>query len=136
MHTEVIGLSYISYFDIPVSDLENAKKFYSKLFGWKIEKVSDNYMSFECPYPPNGGFVLTNDIPERGITPYVIVEDIDDILDKVLDLGGRISISKTLISDEVGHKAEFIDDSGNRIAIISPPKDKAKKPKKAKKKKK
>jgi predicted enzyme related to lactoylglutathione lyase len=30
----------ISWFEIPADDLERAKKFYSELFGWKIERLS------------------------------------------------------------------------------------------------
>lgn len=30
----------IVHFDIPADDVERAKKFYSDLFGWKIEKWS------------------------------------------------------------------------------------------------
>ena len=32
----------IVHFDIPVDDIERAKKFYSDLFGWKIEKWSES----------------------------------------------------------------------------------------------
>lgn len=29
----------VVYFDIPAKDIEKLRKFYSNLFGWKIEKV-------------------------------------------------------------------------------------------------
>ena len=29
----------INWFEIPADDLERAKKFYSKLFGWKINPI-------------------------------------------------------------------------------------------------
>jgi predicted enzyme related to lactoylglutathione lyase len=32
----------IVHFDIPADDPERAKKFYSDLFGWKIEKWSES----------------------------------------------------------------------------------------------
>ncbi|MHA1146077.1 MAG: VOC family protein [Candidatus Helarchaeota archaeon] len=135
-------MAYIYWIDIPVTDLEGARKFYSKLFDWKINDVEGaDYLTFEAAYPPHGNLVPTEDIPERGITPYIMVDDIDKILDKVQDLGGRILITKTLISEEIGYRAEFVDLFGNKWALLSPPEgskksEKPKKEKKAKPKKK
>ena len=138
-------MAYISYIDIPVSDLEQARKFYAKIFGWTIEKVPGlDYMTFEASFQPNGGFILTNDIPEWGITPYITVQDIDKVLDQVLDLGGRIKMNKTLLSEAGDYKAEIIDIFGNRLALYCAPEEvagekpknkDAKKAKKGKKKK-
>jgi predicted enzyme related to lactoylglutathione lyase len=36
---ETIKISTIVHFEIPADDVECARKFYSTLFGWKIEKI-------------------------------------------------------------------------------------------------
>ena len=36
----------IDYIEIPVTDLNKARDFFSALFGWSFEKWGDDYMSF------------------------------------------------------------------------------------------
>lgn len=36
---ETIKIPTIVHFEIPADDVERARKFYSTLFGWKIEKI-------------------------------------------------------------------------------------------------
>jgi hypothetical protein len=43
------------------------------------------------------------------------------VLDRIEAAGGKIIVPKTLISDDIGHMAVFIDTEGNRIALHSIP---------------
>ena len=126
--------NYIVHIDIPVDDLQKAKNFYSKLFDWTFNKVSDEYMTFSSVKTPTGAFYVVQDLPEPGICLYVWAQDIDDVLDKVIDLGGRIVQNKITIPS--GFQAIFIDPFGNRIGVYSPPADEKKDKDKAEDKKK
>jgi len=48
----------IVHFEIPARDVEKLKKFYSKLFGWKIEKV---------PGPMEYWTVMTVPVDDKGM---------------------------------------------------------------------
>jgi len=47
--------------------------------------------------------------------------DVQLVLDKIEAAGGSIVVPKTLISDQIGHMAVFIDTEGNRVALHSVP---------------
>lgn len=46
-------------------------------------------------------------------------DDLSLVLDKVEPAGGRIIMPKTLISEESGYFAVFIDSQGNKLALHS-----------------
>lgn len=48
-------MSSIVHFEIPAEDLQRAKNFYSKLFGWKIESMQGmDYMMIDTYGAPGG----------------------------------------------------------------------------------
>ncbi|MHA1895458.1 MAG: VOC family protein [Candidatus Helarchaeota archaeon] len=129
----------IIHIDFPTDDIQKARAFYGKLFDWEFNIVSDEYMTFTADNPPSGAFYVVKDLPEPGICPYVWAKDIDKVLDKVIDEGGRIIQNKTEV--QTGFQAIFIDPFGNRVGVYSPPKEEKEaktkeKPKKEKKEKK
>ncbi len=46
-------------------------------------------------------------------------EDLNQILSKVEEAGGRVVMSKTLINEDSGYFAIFIDSEGNKLALHS-----------------
>jgi len=133
----------VVHFDLPADDVQKAKAFYAKLFDWQFQIVSDSYVSITTGVnSPTGAFVKVDELPTPSVCPYIWTKDIDKILDKVIDQGGRIYQNKT--PAQAGFQAVFIDPFGNKIGLYSPPaedkkaekKDKAKKAKKTSKKKK
>ena len=46
-------------------------------------------------------------------------KDLNNVLNKVEEAGGRIVMPKTLISKEMGYFAIFIDSQGNKLALYS-----------------
>ncbi len=113
----------IVHFDIPVDDVQIAKAFYAKLFDWQFNIVSDIYVSITTgTNSPTGAFVKVTELPTPGISPYIWTKDIDDILDKVIDNGGRIYQNKS--PSHSGFQAVFIDPFGNKIGLYSPPTEK------------
>jgi len=120
----------IVHFEIPASDVEKLKKFYSKLFGWKIEKSPGPipYWIIETvptdekgtPLRPgvNGG-MYKKDRPELKPVNYISVESIDEYIEKIKALGGKIVQPKQEVPD-VGWIAIALDPEGNHFAMLQP----------------
>lgn len=106
--------------EIPVTDLEKAKEFYSKLFGWKVEVIPQmNYAIFETGTPPGGGFNKVDEVKAGGVLFYVQVEDIESKLREIENAGGKTVRAKSEIPD-IGWDAAFSDLSGNVLGLFTP----------------
>jgi len=46
-------------------------------------------------------------------------EDLNNVLSKVNEAGGRVVMEKTFLSESAGYFAMFIDSEGNRLALHS-----------------
>ena len=114
----------VSYFEIPVSDLERAIDFYQRVFGFALERtVIDGHPMALFPNAASEGTITgalahgESYVPSRdGTRVYFAVESIDDVLDRVRELGGDVLYPKTAVG-EWGFVAEFADSEGNRIAL-------------------
>jgi predicted enzyme related to lactoylglutathione lyase len=110
----------IIWFEIPADKPERAKKFYSALFGWKINKfpgVAD-YWHIDTGGPdasPDGG-MMTRKHPEQPITNYVNVPSVEKAAAKVEKLGGKICMSKTAVP-EMGYFVVCQDTENNEFAL-------------------
>ena len=89
-------MATIVHFDVPVEDIGRAKKFYEKLFNWKIEKVPGKmpYYLIETTGINGergiGGGMGRRESPEQQISNFIGVESIDEYTVKVEELGGRV----------------------------------------------
>lgn len=117
----------VSYFEIPVNDLDRTIDFYQKVFGYEFERtaIDGNEMAL---FPSNentsgiSGALAKGEsyIPSpKGTLVYFSTDNIDDTLVKVHSSGGKTLYPKTPIG-ELGWVAEFEDSEGNRIALYSP----------------
>ena len=122
----------LSWFEIPVADLDRAQKFYEMIFG--IAMIPADFPKMKMRMFPlqdmsgvggalcdSGGFHR----PSATDGPLIYLNanpDVQQVLDKVVAAGGAIIVPKTEISPEYGHMAVMIDSEGNRIALHSAPK--------------
>ena len=108
----------ITHIDIPVNDMEQAKAFYSGLFGWNIAAIPgfEDYPMWQAPNEISGGGLAPRD--ESFICPrsYVEVDSISDVLAKVRDSGGTVIMDKSPIS-ETSWFAVFSDPDGNHLGL-------------------
>ena len=109
----------ITHIDIPVSDLGKAQEFYSDLFGWNIAEMPgfEGYPMWQAPNQISGGGLAPR---EDGFTQprsYVEVDSIDDVLAKVVELGGVVTMEKTGV-DATSWFAAFDDPDGNHIGLF------------------
>jgi uncharacterized protein len=94
----------IVHFDIPADDPERAKKFYSDLFGWKIEKWSESgagdmeYWMVTTTYEKGNkgidGGIMKRQNPQHQVTNSIDVKSVDEYSSKVQQLGGKVVILK------------------------------------------
>ena len=120
----------IVHFEIPANDVEKLKKFYSKLFGWKIEKLPgpmEYWMIATVPVDDKGvplrpgvnGGMYKKERPENMIVNYISVESIDKSIELVKALGGKVVQGKQEVLG-VGWVAVALDPEGNQIAMLQP----------------
>ena len=118
---------FISWFEIPVYDIKRASAFYNAIYGMQMEiNVNGEYaMAFFPSEKGVGGALVAGPgcIPsDTGVLIYLNAgHDLDDVLGRVELAGGRVIMTRTLISDESGHFALFIDSEGNRLALHEGP---------------
>ncbi len=111
--------------EIRTRDTEKAAKFYEDLFGWKVvrRETADgsDYWIFDTGDEPRvenlrrGAMWLRPDNDDLGVVVYVVVEDIEVVLQKVVDLGGEIVLPKT--PQGPAFKAYFTDPDGNLFGL-------------------
>ncbi|MCI0503367.1 VOC family protein [Candidatus Micrarchaeota archaeon] len=126
----------IAYFEIPAEDIERAKKFYMKVFGWDIqnypvEGVAPGYQAVMTGKPENvkgpnyemsqlnAGGMTKRMFPGQPITSYVQVEDVDKSLALVKMSGGKQHGEKIKIPN-IGTIAFITDTEGNILGLWQP----------------
>jgi predicted enzyme related to lactoylglutathione lyase len=116
---------YVSWFEIPAIDFQQAVEFYQYVFGITMQQnvTPSNAMAFFPTTTGIGGAVVAGSgyVPsDSGSLVYLNGGDnLSLALDKVEQAGGRIIMPKTLISEESGYFAVFIDSQGNKLALHS-----------------
>jgi predicted enzyme related to lactoylglutathione lyase len=120
----------VNWFEIPVKDMARAKRFYERVFGFKL---AVNEMTHEWGTVTMAWFPMTQGSagaagalikgpsyrPSRsGTVIYFSVRDIAGTLRRIKANGGRTFMPKTSIG-EYGSIAQFEDAEGNRLALHS-----------------
>nr|WP_321222379.1 VOC family protein [uncultured Psychroserpens sp.] len=117
----------VSWFEIPVNDMDRAKAFYEAVFNTKIDiqEFGDTLMGwfpFEENKPGAAGTLVKQEsyIPsQEGTLVYFNCEDVANEMSRVEAAGGIVIQLKTEISPEHGFMGVFIDTEGNRVALHS-----------------
>lgn len=114
----------VGYFEIPVTDLDRAVRFYTAVFEVGLERtVIDGYDMALFPLDPDapgaGGALARGDVyvpGKAGPVLYFSVPDIDDVLARATTLGAKVLYEKKSIGEN-GYVAEIEDSEGNRVAL-------------------
>ena len=116
----------VGWFEIPVNDLDRARKFYESVFGikLKIEEMGPMKMAWfpmqNDTYGSAGSLVKADGYTPShdGTVVYLSVEDIEGTLVKISANKGKTLLPKMGIG-EYGFIAQFEDSEGNRVALHS-----------------
>jgi uncharacterized protein len=121
----------VIHFEVQADDIKRAKKFYEKVFDWKIDKMmegdDDGGMDYWGLTTGSDGVVGINGgmyqrAKERPIYTYectIQVDDIDKAVEAIKKNGGKIRTEKMEIP-KVGWFANAIDTEGNNFGIMQP----------------
>lgn len=104
----------VDYIEFPVSDINQTKKFYSQILGWKFEDYGPDYTCFHDGRI-GGGFYTSSDVKLGGALIVIYTTDIKEMQEKVLAAGSRIV--KPIFEFPGGHRFHFVDPSGHELAI-------------------
>jgi len=118
-------MNRVIHFDLYVDDPERASRFYSDVFGWKIEKWNGpmDYwliMTGEKDQPGIDGGMSRREGDMKKVSMGAItisVADIDEAVSKVKAAGGKIEMEKDSIPG-VGWFANFKDPEGNVVGMM------------------
>ena len=119
----------VNWFEIPVSDMSRARKFYENVFQREMEEVeaalSDMEMVFfsgthEAPGAMGALVKSKNQKPAQmsGVLIYFSCQNITDELERVEKAGGSVLMPRTPIGEH-GFIALIQDTEGNRIGMHS-----------------
>ena len=109
----------IVHFEIPVDDMERAKKFYQGLFGWQIAPAGpggEDYHLIETEEGALAGGMMKRVMPEQRPVLYVQVESVDGHVEKIKQAGGQVVVPKTAVPT-MGWFAQAVDTEGNVFAV-------------------
>jgi len=118
----------IIHFEIPADDVEKLRKFYTELFGWKIEKTPgpvDYWMIETVPVDEKGmpirpgvnGGMMKRQHPEHKPVNYIAVESVEKYTKRIEALGGKVLVPKMEVPG-ICWFALALDPEGNQFAIM------------------
>jgi uncharacterized protein len=124
----------VVHFEMPYEERERLVKFYSRVFGWEMNKMGEdmgNYVTaattetdknrmVTMPGTINGGF-FPKKAGEPAQYPSVViaVEDIKKAMKKVTDAGGKV-LGEPVEIPGIGRYVSFMDTEGNRVSLLQP----------------
>lgn len=105
----------IQYIEFLSNDIQLAKEFYSKSFGWKFTDYGPDYTSFEGNYV-DGGFTVGK--PVKGSVLVILYsERLEETKQSVENAGGKIV--KDIFTFPGGRRFHFSDPDGYELAVWS-----------------
>jgi len=104
--------------EIPVTDLAEAREFYSRVFGWRFNERL-GFTLFETGTSVGGSLRKVDRVESGGILLYIGVDDVDKKLEEIEEAGGRVVRGKAPIP-MVGWDALFEDVCGNASYLFTP----------------
>ena len=126
---------YVTWFEIPAYDMDRAKVFYDHVYGIQMEtsRTGEFAMAYFPADQGIGGAVVQGPgcLPnDTGALIYLNAgSNLEMLLGRVAEAGGRVIMGRTLISEDSGWFALFIDTEGNRLALHERPAAKSAVPK-------
>jgi uncharacterized protein len=116
--------SWTHWIEIPVSDFERARKFYSTIFEMEVDVMEfGGFRMGIFPHREIGVAICQGEWYQPGTSgPIVYLNanpDLQEVQDRIPAAGGKIEMPKKQISPEYGFMALFIDSEGNRMALHS-----------------
>ncbi|AMO56977.1 glyoxalase [Endozoicomonas montiporae] len=107
------------YIELPATNLEHTKAFFTEVFGWSFQDFGTEYSAFSSR-GGNGGFYqseLCSDTRNGATLVVLFSDDLDRCLARVEQAGGIIV--KPVFAFPGGRRFHFREPSGNELAVWS-----------------
>jgi len=107
----------ICYIEMPAADVKQSASFYKEVFGWNVRQRGDGATAFDDTVGEVSGAWVLNRKPmtEVGLLFYIMVDNIDASIQKVIANGGKIIQPVGMDAPEI--TARFTDPAGNIIGL-------------------
>ena len=113
----------ICYLELPATDIKRSSEFYNSVFGWKMRTRGDGSTAFDDSVGEVSGAFTQRRKPwtgEPGFLVYVMVDSVEQTMDKVMKSGGEIV--QPIGADAPEITARFRDPGGNILGLYQQPK--------------
>ncbi len=118
----------VVHFEIPFDDGDRARTFYAEAFGWEIAELPEGHYAMAQTGPTDGngvptgvgyiaGGMLKRESPADRPVITIDVEDIEEALQRIEELGGTVLIGRQHVGDR-GWRAYFKDVEGNLMGLF------------------
>jgi predicted enzyme related to lactoylglutathione lyase len=106
----------IVHFEINAKDPQRAKKFYSKVFGWKFKDSEIPGIEYYVVDGVTPGGAVNPMQHEPGVVVYFGTDNIDQTLKDIRDGGGQVEPKQAI--QGMGWFAPCVDPEGNKISLF------------------
>ena len=107
----------IAHVEIPSTDLDRSSLFFNKIFGWEFKAFGNGYLLFNNHKGIMVGLRKVDKVTAGDTTVFhVNIKDIDEVLKKAEENGGKVKREKTVIP-AMGWYALLSDPDGNTIGL-------------------
>src|SRR5882757_7400948 len=106
----------IDYIELPCTNPQAIKTFYSTVFGWTFEDYGPSYIAFHGA-GIDGGFTTEEPVSPSGARVILYSQNLEATLAAVQTAGGRIH--KEIFAFPGGRRFHFLDPDGNHLAVWS-----------------
>jgi len=109
------------HIELRTKDLEKSKKFYTSIFGWKLEEFPGMDYTIINVGEGTGGGMMKNPMPDKADNwlPYIMVDDVEASTKKAKSLGATIVADVTEVQD-MGWFSVIMDPTGAAFGLWQP----------------
>lgn len=115
------GDGKICYIELPAEDVERSSAFYKAVFDWHVRTRGDGALAFDDGVGEVSGTWTKGRKPatEPGLLVYIMVDDMEKTIAKVIAHGG--TIVQPVGADAPEITARFADPAGNILGLYQNP---------------
>ncbi len=106
----------VDYIEFLTTNIEETKRFYSKVFGWEFTDYGPDYTSF-TDGRLTGGFTVATEVTAGGPLVVLYSTNLEEIEASIRESGGQIV--REVFEFPGGRRFHFTDPSGNELAVWS-----------------
>ena len=115
IHEQTSEHHRIDYIELTVTDMAEAKRFYTAAFGWSFNDYGPDYAGIQGSSREVGGLRRDSSVQRGGPLVVLFSTDLEESLAAVREAGG--SIVTDPFDFPGGRRFHFTDPSGNELAV-------------------